>query len=222
MLMKPWHVTSVIRDSRQEADILHLGPKRGTKADVLVVDLARMKDENTNRILKEVKANCVVFAAGNMSNVNVVGRTAVKETVQAFVSCPEWDSTDYQNFFDEKRAYSEIMEAKLNADKYLVAMANQRNNDGQFSFQAINIRASWFTNAPRGKIHLGKTKFSGRVPRADVTAIDFSLLSRSDTSGWSDLVDGNDDIQYAVDNAVQNNLNSIEGKDLEQIHREAR
>ncbi|KAF7893624.1 uncharacterized protein EAF02_001162 [Botrytis sinoallii] len=104
MLMKPWHVTSVIRDQRQEAEVL-----QGAKADVLVVDLARMKDENTNRILKELKANYIVFAAGkecydystnsfakllyylpgNMSNVNVVGRNAVKKTVKAFVSCPE-------------------------------------------------------------------------------------------------------------------------------------
>ncbi|TGO76856.1 hypothetical protein BELL_0134g00050 [Botrytis elliptica] len=191
MLMKPWHVTSVIRDQRQEAEIL-----QGAKADVLVVDLARTKDENTNRILKEVKANYIVFAAGNMSNVNVVGRNAVKETVQEF-KAPWWDSTDYQNFLDETRAYSEIMEAKLNADKYLVAMAKQRNDDDQSSFQAISLRPSLLTNTPRGKIHLGKTRFSGRVPRAD-------------------------DIESGVDNVVQNNLNSIKGEDLERINRETR
>ncbi|KAF7919101.1 uncharacterized protein EAE98_009421 [Botrytis deweyae] len=197
MLMKPWHVTSVIRDQRQEAEIL--------------------------QILKEVKANCIVFAAGNMSNVNVVGRNAVKETVQEFVGCPEVTKFLMISFLPRaERRRLEIMEAKLNADKYLVAMAKQRNDDDQSSFQAISLRPSLLTNAPRGKIHLGKTRFSGRVPRADVTAIASSLLSRSDTSGWSDLVDGNDDIESGVDNAVQNNLNSIKGEDLERINREAR
>ncbi|THV46834.1 hypothetical protein BGAL_0357g00200 [Botrytis galanthina] len=240
MLLKSWHVTSVIRDQRQEVDILQLGPKGGPKADVLVVDLARMKDEDASKILKKVKPNYIVFAAGNMSNVNVVDRDAAKRIIKASISSPEvtkflmisfpasrrkkapwWDNTDYQNFLDETRAYPEIAEAKLNADEYLVAMAKQRNDDSPDSFQAISLRPSWLTNAPMGRVHLGKTKFSGRVSRADVAdvaAVAVSLLSRSDASGWFDLVDGNDDIESAVDNAVQNNLNSIEGEDLEEMY----
>ena len=64
MLTSSWHVTSVIRDPRQEAEILQLGPKRGPKADVLVFDLASMKDEDASRIVMQVKPNYVVFAAG--------------------------------------------------------------------------------------------------------------------------------------------------------------
>ncbi|TGO40086.1 hypothetical protein BHYA_0042g00170 [Botrytis hyacinthi] len=252
MLLKSWHVNSVIRDKRQEVDILQLGLKGDLRADVLVVDLARMKDEDASKILKEVKPNYIVFAAGkesydyttdtfakifycssgNMSNVNVVYRDAAKRSIKASISSPEvtkflmisfpasrrkkapwWDNTDYQNFLNETRAYSEIAEAKLNADEYLVAMAKQRNDDSPDSFQSISLRPSWLTNAP-----MGKTKFSRRVSRADVAAVAVSLLSRSDASGWFDLVDGNDDIESAVDNAVQNNLNSIEGEDLEEMY----
>lgn len=257
MLLKSWHVTSVIRDQRQDVDILQLGPKGGPKADVLVVDLARMKDEDASKILKEVKPTYIVFAAGkesydyttdtfaktfyypsgNMSNVNVVDRDAAKRIIKASISSPEvtkflmisfpasrrkkapwWDNTDYQNFLGETRAYPEIAEAKLNADEYLIAMAKQRNDDSPDSFQAISLRPSWLTNAPMGRVHLGKTKFSGRVSRADVAAVAVSLLSRSDASGWFDLVDGNDDVEFAVGNAVQNNLNSIEGEDLEEMY----
>ncbi|KAF7943967.1 hypothetical protein EAE96_010379 [Botrytis aclada] len=261
MLTKSWHVTSVIRDPRQEADILQLGPKRGRKADALVVDLARMKDGDASKILMQVKPNYIVFAAGkkfydyvtnpfakllyyspwSMSNVNAVDRDAEMKIIKASVSslevtkflmisfpasrrkrAPWWDNTDYQNFLDETRAYPEIAEAKLNADEYLVAMAKQRNDDSPDYFQAISLRPSWLTNAPRGRVHLGKTKFSGRVSRADVAAVAVSLLSRSDASGWFNLVDGSDDVESAVDNAVHYNLNSIEGEDLEQIYRKLR
>ncbi|KAF7919349.1 uncharacterized protein EAE97_011681 [Botrytis byssoidea] len=135
---------------------------------------------------------------------------------------PWWDNSDYHNFLDETRAYLEIAKKKLNADEYLAVMAKQRNDDSPSPFQAIGLRPIWLTNAPRCKTYLGKTKFSGRVSRADVAVVAASLLSRNDTSGWFDLIDGNDDIESAVDIAVQYNLNSIDMEDLEQIHREAR
>ena len=100
---------------------------------------------------------------------------------------PWWDETDYQSFFEETRAYPDIAKAKLDADEYLVAMAKQRNDDRPNSLQAISLRPSWLTNALKGKVHLGKTKFLGRVSRADVAAIAISLLSQDDASGWFDL-----------------------------------
>ncbi|TEY43462.1 hypothetical protein BOTCAL_0370g00120 [Botryotinia calthae] len=140
MLTKSWHVISFVRDPRQKTDVLQLGPKRGPKADVLVVDLARMKDEDDR----------------SMSNGNAVDRDAAKKIIKAEVSslevtkflmisfpasrrkkAPWWDNTDYQNFPDETRAYPEIAEAKLNADEYLVAMAKQRNDDSPFSFKQL-------------------------------------------------------------------------------------
>ncbi|KAF7943966.1 hypothetical protein EAE96_010379 [Botrytis aclada] len=230
MLTKSWHVTSVIRDPRQEADILQLGPKRGRKADALVVDLARMKDGDASKILMQVKPNYIVFAADAEMKIIKASVSSLEVTKFLMISFPAsrrkrapwWDNTDYQNFLDETRAYPEIAEAKLNADEYLVAMAKQRNDDSPDYFQAISLRPSWLTNAPRGRVHLGKTKFSGRVSRADVAAVAVSLLSRSDASGWFNLVDGSDDVESAVDNAVHYNLNSIEGEDLEQIYRKLR
>ncbi|KAN0094162.1 hypothetical protein V8E51_017346, partial [Hyaloscypha variabilis] len=217
MLTNSWHVTSVIRDPRQEAEILQLGPKRSPKADVLVFDLARMKDEDARRIIMQVKPNYVVFAAGSMSSPNAVDRDAAKKIIKASVNsldvtkflmisvpasrrkrAPWWDGTDYRNFLDETRAYPDIAKAKLDADEYLVAMAKQRNDDRPNSLQAISLRPSWLTNAPKSKVHLGKTKFSGRVSRADVAATAIGLLSRDDASGWFDLVDGSDDIETAV------------------------
>ncbi|KAF4631340.1 hypothetical protein G7Y89_g6789 [Cudoniella acicularis] len=241
MLANSWHVTSVIRDTRQEADIFQLGPKLGPKADVLVVDLAHMKDEDASKIVTQVKPNYVVFAAGNMSNVNAVDRDAAKKVIKASVfssdvrkfimisfpasrrkRAPWWDETDYQNYLDEIRAFPEIAKAKLDADEYLVAMAKQRNDNSPSVFQAISLRPSWLTNASKGKVHLGKTNFSGQVSRADVAAVVVSLLSRDDTTGWFDLVEGSDDVETAVDKAVRDNMSSIEGEDLEQMYSKAR
>ncbi|KAF5871575.1 putative nad dependent epimerase dehydratase family protein [Botrytis fragariae] len=162
MLMKTWHVTSVIRDPRQEADILQLGPRRGPKADVLVVDLILMKDEDASKDCYDYATNTFTklpyCSSGNMSNVKAVDRDAAKEIITASVTSPEvtkflmisspasrrkkapwWDNTDYQNFLNETIAYPEIVEAKLSADEYLVAMAKQRNDDGPDSFQAISL-----------------------------------------------------------------------------------
>lgn len=175
-----------------------------------------------------------------MGNVNAVDRDAAKKVIKASVGsldvtkflmisfpasrrkrAPWWDNTDHKNFLAEVGAYPEVAKAKLDADEYLVALTKRRNDDRPHSFQAISLRPSWLTNAPRGKIHLGQTKFSGRVSRADVAAVAVSLLSRDDTSGWFDLVDGSHDIKTAVDMVVRDNINSIDGEDVEQMYSQA-
>ncbi|PVH70251.1 hypothetical protein DL98DRAFT_661265 [Cadophora sp. DSE1049] len=240
MLKKSWHVTSVIRDSRQEAGILLLGPESGPKADVLVVDLAQMRNEDANNIITRVKPNYVVFTAGSISNPNAVDRDAAKKVIKASTTslhvtkflmisfpasrrnkAPWWNETDYANYLDETRAYPEIARAKLDADEYLVAMAKQRNDRCPNSFQATSLRPSWLTDSSDCKVHLGRTQFSGRVSRTAVAAVVVGLLER-DTKGWFDLVEGSDDVESAVAKAVRDGVNCVEGEDLEQMYARAR
>ncbi|TGO58928.1 hypothetical protein BOTNAR_0172g00130 [Botryotinia narcissicola] len=209
MLLKSWHVASVIRDPRQEVDILQLKPKGDSKAGVLVVDLVHMKEEDASKILKEIKPNYIVFSAGNecygysantfakllycspgnMSNFDVVDLDATMGNYHGirYLSRGDKISHDIISCLAPQesaltRAYPEIVEKKLNADEYMVVMSKQRNDDSPSSFQTIGLRPIWLTNTPRDKTHLGKTKFSGGASRADFAVVTVSFLSRSDTS----------------------------------------
>ncbi|KFY82732.1 hypothetical protein V500_10362 [Pseudogymnoascus sp. VKM F-4518 (FW-2643)] len=237
MLTKSWQVTSVVRDSKQTESILRLGPGDTSKANVLLLDLESMDDQDASKVLEQVQPNYVIFAAASVSNPNAVDRDSAKKIIKASANNPSitkflmisfptsrrkrapwWTDSDYKQYLDEMRAYPQIANAKIDADEYLVAMAKVRESSG-LPFQAISLRPSWLTNNQKGKVHLGKTKSIGQVSRTDVAAVAVSLLSRDDSSGWFDLVEGNDDIEKAVDQVVRDNVNTVEGEDLNYMYR---
>ncbi|EOO01024.1 putative nad dependent epimerase dehydratase protein [Phaeoacremonium minimum UCRPA7] len=119
----------------------------------------------------------------------------------------------------EKSSYPDTWQAKLEADEYLVALAEARARRGGPPFQAISLRPTWLTNA-RGTRHvqLGKAGCVGQVTREDVAAVAVSLLSRDDTRGWFDLFQGPDEIEKAVDKVVRDGINCVDGEDLDRIY----
>ena len=174
-----------------------------------------------------------------MSNPYAVDRDAAKKVIKSSTNTPSvtklllisfpasrrgrgpwWTDRDYRNYTSERNSYPSIQQAKLEADEYLVAMANARASRGGPPFQAISLRPTWMLNSKgTGKVHLGKTAALGRVTREDVAAVAVSLLSRDDTQGWFDLVEGNVGIEEAVDTVVRSGINSIEGEDLDRIYK---
>lgn len=124
--------------------------------------------------------------------------------------------SDIQNWQQEINSYPDIAEAKIQADEYLVAMSKARESRFGSPLQAISLRPSWLrTGPPTGRVKLGKTSALGQVNIADVAAVGVSLLARNDTSGWYDLVQGSDTVENAVDMCVKNEVNCIEGEDLD-------
>jgi hypothetical protein len=69
-----------------------------------------------------------------------------------------------------------------------------------------------------GKVLLGQTPSRGSVSREDVAAVAAALLSRDDTRGWYDLLEGSDDIDIAVNKLVEGNHNGLEGEDMNRIY----
>ncbi len=57
-----------------------------------------------------------------------------------------------------------------------------------------------------------------QISRADVAAVAAALLSRDDTRGWYDLLQGDDDIESAIDALVKEGFDGIEGEDLDRIY----
>lgn len=172
-----------------------------------------------------------------MQNVYAIDRDAAQQIIKASTEAPSvtkflmvsfpssrrraapwWGKKDTHNWKQEVNAYPDIAEAKIQADEYLVAMSKARESRSGSPFQAISLRPSWLrTGPPTDRVNLGKTPALGQVNIADVAAVGVSLLARNDTTGWYDLVEGSDTVETAVDMCVKNEVNCIEGEDLDRI-----
>jgi nucleoside-diphosphate-sugar epimerase len=133
---------------------------------------------------------------------------------------PWWTDQDWAT---AQRVNNEILphyhKAKVEADEYLTAVAKKRVDSGDSNFRCIILRPGTLTDADgQGKVLLGKTPSSGKIPRADVAAVAVKLLERDQAKGWYDLLEGNDSISKAVDDVIQNGVDCIEGEDLERIY----
>lgn len=61
----------------------------------------------------------------------------------------------------------------------------------------------------------------GKVSRETVADVALALLSRDDTRGWYDLLDGSASdptIDEAVDELVKSGHDGLEGEDIKRIH----
>ena len=102
--------------------------------------------------------------------------------------------------------------AKVEADECLTALAEGRGRD----FAAIILRPGNLTDDnATGLVALGKTRASGKVPRGDVADVAVRLLEKDGVHGWLDLLEGGDGVEEAVDKVVTNNVDCVEGEDLE-------
>jgi hypothetical protein len=69
LVARSWHVTSVIRNPEQKADILEAGKNGPGKIEVLISSLADVKsDADAQKILDEVKPDYVIWSAGTSTN----------------------------------------------------------------------------------------------------------------------------------------------------------
>jgi hypothetical protein len=65
LLAKSWNVTSVIRDPKQQDEILALGKGQKGQVDVLIESLEDVKsDADAQKVLDKVKPDYVVWSAG--------------------------------------------------------------------------------------------------------------------------------------------------------------
>jgi len=132
---------------------------------------------------------------------------------------PWWSESDYHSWLNEKSCYPDIWKAKVESDEYLVAIANARVSRGGPPLQAISLRPTWLTDAKgTGWVQLGRAGSHGQVTREDVARVAVCLLSRDDTAGWFDLFQGDVEIEDAVEAAVKEKVNCIEGEDIQRIH----
>ncbi|KAF2131254.1 hypothetical protein P153DRAFT_364864 [Dothidotthia symphoricarpi CBS 119687] len=240
MLARSWDVVSVIRRPGQKSEIEKLGQGQNGKVTTMVYDLEKVRGAaEAQSVLEQAKPNFVIFAAGSMSNPFGVDRDAAKSFMRAsadtptvtkflFISFPAarrnrapwWSDSEYRQYVSERSSYPDIQQAKLDADEYLVALANKRAKGGGAPFQAISLRPTWLTNARgTGKVQLGHAGAQGQVTRKDTADVAVGLLARDDTRGWFDLFEGSVGIEEAIDGVVRDGVNSIQGEDVERMYK---
>ena len=108
-------------------------------------------------------------------------------------------------------------EAKVEADEHLAALGKRRRQSDP-TFQDINLRPGTLTDGLAEKISLGRISSRGKVSRTTVAEVAAALLARDDTRGWYDLLDGEQDIEQAIDVLVKENFDGIAGEDLDRIY----
>lgn len=245
LLSKRWNVTSVVRNPEHEAEILALGKNKPGKIEVLVDSLDDVKEvSQAQRVLDKVKPDYVVWSAGaggkgGPSRTKAVDEIAAKAYISASLATPSVTKFLMVSYIASRKGYppwwseedkkaadhvnNEVLHnyylAKVEADEHLEALAKKRWDNGDKTFQAINLRPGILTDTPgTGKVKLGKTSSRGSVPREDVAAVAAALLSRDDTRGWFDLLEGDENIDDAIDKVVRSGHNGLEGEDLARIH----
>lgn len=110
------------------------------------------------------------------------------------------------------RILPDYYRAKLAADEALYAASKERGS----GFIGINLRPGTLTLEPAGKVELGKTKqSSGNIGRESVAKVaDLLLASEEIGNTWLDLLDGEEDMEKAVERVVKEKVNAAEGEEV--------
>jgi nucleoside-diphosphate-sugar epimerase len=133
---------------------------------------------------------------------------------------PSWWSDEEWKKYQEvnQGALKNYYIAKVEADEALQAWSKKRQRNDP-AFQAINLRPGTLTDEKgTGRISLGKIHALSKISRADVADVAVRLLERDDTSGYFDLLQGEEATPDAIDRVVSEKIDAFEGEDAHRIY----
>ncbi|KAJ5194125.1 Glycoside hydrolase family 28 [Penicillium cf. griseofulvum] len=245
LLNRGWSVTSVVRNPSHESEILSLGQGLKGTIKVLLSSLEDVKSpSDAQRIIDTVAPDYVVWSAGaggkgGPARTIAIDQEAAKHFIAASFAAPSISKFLMVSYLGSRRKQpswmpddqwagivqtnTEILptyaKAKQEADEYMTALAAQRKHapGPTRPFQAINLRPGILTDQPATrKVELGITpKGRGSVTREDVAIVADLLLARADTEGWIDLVNGEEEVEEAVERVAREKVDAVVGEDVE-------
>ncbi|KXG54083.1 Glycoside hydrolase, family 28 [Penicillium griseofulvum] len=245
LLKRGWNVTSVVRNASHESEILSLGQGLKGTVKVLLSSLEDVKStSDAQKVIDTVAPDYVVWSAGaggkgGPARTIAIDQEAAKHFIEASFATPGISKFLMVSYLGSRRKQpswmpddewagivktnTEILptyaKAKQEADEYMTALAAQRKRaSGQIRpFQAINLRPGILTDQPATrKVELGITpKGRGSVTREDVAIVADLLLARADTEGWIDLVNGEEEVEGAVERVAREKVDAVVGEDVE-------
>ncbi|KAK4177785.1 hypothetical protein QBC36DRAFT_309810 [Triangularia setosa] len=240
LLKRSWTVTSVIRSQEQVDTIKKLGRDQET-LNVLVRSLEDVKSEgDAKKIIEDAGREAgdkgvdyVVWSAGaggkgGPERTYAIDRDAAIHFIHASASIPsitrfllvsylasrkakpswwsdeEWKAAEQVN----NEVLPTYYKAKIAADEELYRVSKASK-----SLVGINLRPGTLTLEPAGKVELGRTKGSkGGVSRETVAVVADRLLAKEGVrNSWIDLVDGEEEVEEAVERVVREGVDAAEG-----------
>ncbi|KAJ5502392.1 hypothetical protein N7463_005266 [Penicillium fimorum] len=245
LLNRGWSVTSVVRNPAHEVEILALGQGRKGTVKVLLSNLEDVKSPSDAQVIVDtVGPDYVVWSAGaggvgGPERTIAIDQEAAKHFMTASFAAPGISKFLMVSYLGSRRnqpswmpddQWAGIMKtnfeiiptyakAKKEADEYMTALAalQKRAPGPTRPFQAINLRPGVLLDQPATrKVELGITPLGrGSVTREDVAIVADLLLSRADTEGWIDLVNGEEDVEEAVERVAREKVDAVAGEDIE-------
>ncbi|KAL2130547.1 hypothetical protein VTI74DRAFT_6245 [Chaetomium olivicolor] len=211
------------------------------KLNVLVRSLEEVKSEDDARkVLDEAGAEYVVWTAGaggkgGYERTYAIDRDAATHFIHAAASHPAvtrfllisylgsrrhkpawWSEAAWASAQDvNERVLPHYYKAKVAADEVLYTISKQ-HSAGSKEFLGIDLRPGTLTMEPARGVELGRTRGSkGVVSRESVARVAEELLAAEGvTSGWLDLLDGEEEIGMAVERVVREGVDAAEGEEF--------
>ncbi|KAF3921375.1 hypothetical protein ABW20_dc0108491 [Dactylellina cionopaga] len=244
LLQQSWRVTSIIRNKDHESDITATAKFHPENLKVMVESIEEVRSTNdAAKVLSIVKPDYVVWSAGAAGKGGpvrtfAVDRDACRFYIDAAAASPSVKKFLLVSYIASRRSYppwwndedkasadhvnqsvlANYYKAKVEADEYLLARAKAARDSGK-QFADICLRPGTLTDDDgEAKVLLGKTGSRGEVSRTDVARVAAELLD-TEYRGWVDLLKGEESVTEAVKRVVREKFDSIEGEDLERIHK---
>jgi nucleoside-diphosphate-sugar epimerase len=236
LLQRSWKVTSIIRNPEQIPDLQKLGSAHPGNLSVLVRSLEDVQsDEAARSLIDEVQPDYIVWSAGaggkgGPERTYAIDRDACVHFINAAVATPSvarfllvsylgsrkarpswWDEASWKA---AEHVNTEVLpayyRAKIAADEALHTAAQKRGG----GFAGINLRPGALTTEPARGVELGKTKASrGDTSREAVARVaDVLLATEGVRTSWVDLLDGEEEIEKAVERVVREGVDATEGE----------
>ena len=247
ILARNWHLTSMIRSPDQRSTINSLKASHPGTLDVLISSIDDIKSQaNAQSIIDSTTPTYIVWSAGaggkgEAERTFAIDRdaciafaraAAATKTVEKFLvvsylgsrrrKAPWWSEEDWKACQEvNDGALKNYYKAKVAADEALTALGKTaRGGDGK-GFAAISLRPGTLTDDEgEGRIKLGKLGSRGQVRRGDVARVAVELLERDVESCWLDLLEGDDVVSEAVDKCMKDDVDCVEGEDVDAMIKE--
>ncbi|KAH7312443.1 NAD dependent epimerase/dehydratase family protein [Stachybotrys elegans] len=235
LLKRSWTVTSVIRAQDQVPTIEKLGAGQPGKLNVLVRSIEDItSQEQAASILTEVKPDYIAFSAGaggkgapertfkidRDAAIHFVNAAAAIPSITRFMivsyvgsrrkGAPWWEDGVWDEYHKNTNLgyFPNYYHSKLAADEALYEASKKSS-----TLVGISLRPGFLTTEPAGKVLLGRTPLKGVASRASVARTADALLAADGVKNcWLDLLDGEDEIEQAVQQAVKEGVDAAVGE----------
>lgn len=137
-------------------------------------------------------------------------------------SRPSWWTDD--DWKAAQKVNNEVLptyyKAKVAADEVLTVLAKERYDEEAKNgvptkdrFSGISLRPGTLTDEQAGGVKVGKIGCGGKTSRATVAEVVVATLETDGAKGWIDVIDGEEDVNKAIQGLVEQGVDSVDEED---------